>query len=137
MKTPKELVLRSKKDLILLEKLLAANKRPKRIIAFKYVNADSRTSPIKHPRITYTKGETISIDRQWVSRDVNQQCASGINVATWGWCRKNKRPLNLRWGIGYEGHRIIKLLVTGDIIVIPSSSFDKGKFRTNEVKVLS
>ena len=142
MRTPKELILNTNRDLKLLAALLAAGKRPARIIAFKATTLDRR-SPVKtnaRPILRYKTGAVVRLAQKHVNCDVSQNCGSGINVATRYWCRVNhpRYPRYPRYQYrAFRDYLHLHVLITGKLIVIPTAKCAGGKFRTNEIRVLN
>lgn len=146
------MIIKTFKDIAKLDKLIQAGKRPKQIIAFKYVSA-RRPPYFFGSWIKYIKGSTVSIKR--FSRDTYLDCAVGLNVACLQWVfgefgvtslshlkNKWKRNFSVK-NFSERNFELIKVLVTGDV-VIPYLGHQEGirksyygKFRTNELKVLT
>ena len=97
----------------------------KTAICYKIVTTGTRTGYI-YPGLTYKDGDTVEIEAYDSSMQNN--CATGINVATLDWCRKalGGDPLDLE---------IIKLKVNvKDIVSIPYAT--DGKYRVKKCKII-
>lgn len=96
--------------------------QPGPIRAYKMTNENGQ-SPIHPPdKITYTLGESYEILD--ANTDENEQCATGINVATLDWCLHEYKP----------GWRIFVVEFTADDIACIPTNTD-GKFRLHRMWV--
>jgi hypothetical protein len=107
------------------------------VIAYKYVDELDRSSPIQRPVIIYKLNKRIRVKTYNINN--NQNCGTGINVATYDWCRNTSLIKRNKKNSGYI---IIKLKFRiCDIVAIPShSSLDGGlygKFRIKQATVIS
>jgi len=76
-----------------------------------------------YPSLTYKIGEHVSVKN--ASKDENEQCAEGINLATLDWCIKE-------WKEGYK--ILVAEFASKDIAAIPIAT--DGKFRVRKCKII-
>ena len=91
------------------------------IRAYKLVNSNNEGT--YNGGITYIIGENYSVDD--FNSDENDECGSGINLATLAWCLRY-------WQNGYK--ILVAEFTKKDIVCIPISS--DGKFRVKACKII-
>lgn len=125
-KPPLILDINSSPDLRHLERLMRNKKKNGKlwVQAYKYVTFWGWSPMHTGKKIWYIPGRKIvELD---ASTDKMDDCAKGINVATWNWCARAMR----------SDSRIIKVhFRIKDIAVIPRST--DGKFRVFRCRVMS
>jgi uncharacterized protein YjbI with pentapeptide repeats len=103
--------------------LLMLLDQPGPMRAYKLVTA-SGDSPIYDKKLNYKVGDKYEVKNPNI--DVDQDCGSGINVATLDWCLRNWR----------EGYRVLIVEFTAaDIAAIPTAN--DGKFRLYRCTVVA
>ena len=103
--------------------LLMLLDQPGPMRAYKLVTA-SGDSPIHDKKLNYKVGDKYEVKNPNI--DVDQDCGSGINVATLDWCLRNWR----------EGYRVLIVEFTAaDIAAIPTAN--DGKFRLYRCTVVA